>query len=471
MSAIVALSHFCEVHGPSVIMVTQTDRDCREAEWEGQGQASLQQMFGGNLGRKMTQPSRQPGCERCWSLGSNSSSSQHFLVSTERTGSARHTYLSSQAALQAEVDTLLRNAVIRAISCEVPFKREAPLLFSDPTVSTVAAHNFLLRDSKARGFQRYYSIVVLSKERQHLISNLKSINSPVTQIIDKMKKMSQETYNLETCQSKDCSEPSIFRRRASVSSLRNLSEIVGDQTIYEKIHVKFVEILQILEKCLKEKVFSGQLMKSSVIFPKASLDSVLNIKNEVGLGKFKILLHHVLSGKALQIRSRDREISRHVGDSLCMFLPNNLASNQVYFANLILTTNELAEDIPCQTELTVTRSPKSAPTTDIDDFHQSYSVTSELCKCPELSLFSSCKYCKHINESTIITKLCKKLKNCANIVPATVQEMTIRSFGESILLQARVFSKLGNQQKTLFLRQNNLTATDAEIFIFFNMFS
>lgn len=277
--------------------------------------------------------------------------------------------------------------------------------------------------------------------------------------------MSQETYNLETCQSKECPEPSIFRRRASVSSLRNLSEIVGDQTIYEKLHVKFFEILQILEKCLKEKVYSGQLMKSSVIFPKASMNSVLRIKHDVGLGKFKIILHHVLSGKTLQIRSRDREISRHVGDSLCMFLPNNLAGNQVCFANLILTTNEVAEDSSSQTNLTVTG------LTGVDNDHQSYSVTSDLCQCPDTSLFSSCKYCKHINESTIITKLCKKLKNCANIVPTTVQEMTIRCFGESVLLQARVFSKLGSQEKTLFLRQNNFAASDAEIFLFFSLFS
>ena len=201
------------------------------------------------------------------------------------------------------------------------------------------------------------------------------------------------------------------------------------------------------------------------------MDSVLNIKHEVGLGKFKIILHHVLSGKTLQIRSRDREMSRHVGDSLCLLLPNNLASNPVYFANLILTTNDLAEEISSPTELRVTKSPKPGPGQGVDDHYQSYSVTSELCQCPDTQVFSSCKYCKHINESTIITKLCKKLKNCAKIVPTTVQEMTIRSFGESILLQARVFSKLGNQQKTLFLRQNNFTATDAEIFIFFNLFS
>ena len=94
---------------------------------------------------------------------------------------------------------------------------------------------------------------------------------------------------------------------------------------------------------------------------------------------------------------------------------------------------------------------------------------------PERSLqMIKARTCNHYyagSDEIIEFNICKKLKNCANIVPATVQEMTIRCFGEAILLQARVFSKLGNQQRTLFLRQNNFTATDAEIFLFFNLFS
>ena len=87
--------------------------------------------------------------------------------------------MSSQAVLSKDLEPILRNAVIRAISCEVSCKREGPIVFSDPSVSTVFANNFFLKDSKARGFQRYYSIVVLTKTREHLIANLDMVESSV----------------------------------------------------------------------------------------------------------------------------------------------------------------------------------------------------------------------------------------------------------------------------------------------------
>ena len=446
MSPIVALCHFCEVHGPAVIMVTQSQR-AGESPDQTDCETNIQHI----VGQERQSPA---GCERCWSLKTN----QHLIISKDQ--SNRQTFLTSQVVLQPEMELILRNAVVRAISCEVPYKRETPLLFSDPSVSTVAANNFFLKDWKARGFQRYYSIIVVTNERQHLISNLKSINSKVSQMIENMKKMSDDTYNLETCHSKSL-DPPTFRKRSSIGGQRNLIEIVRDPTIYEKVHRKFVEILQTLENGLKEKVFSGQSMKSSVIFPKASMDSVLDIKSQLGLASFRILLHHILSGKTLQIRSNERQISRQVGDSLCMFLPNNLTRSQVYFANIILTGQDSVEDLPSLTSLTIRSEAGEV----------SYGLFSQLCKCNDnyRQLFSSCKYCKSMSESTIISKLCKKLTICD--IPRTVQEMTLRTFGESILSQARVFSKLGSQQKNSFLRQNNFTAIDAEILIFFKMFS
>jgi len=445
MSVVVALAHFCEVHGPAVIMVTQSRRPAGSSQ-----PPDLDPLIQQIVGRNKQSPA---GCERCWSLQTN----QHLIISRDPTTS--QTFLSSQFVLQPELEPILRKAVIRAISCEVPFKRETPLIFSDPSVSTVASTDFFLKDSKARGFQRYYSIVVMTRERQHLISNLNSINSTVSQIIEDMKKMSQKNFDLETCQSKEPLEPS-FGKRDSLSSQRNLKEIVGDQSIYEKVHRKFVEIIQTTEHSLEEKVFSGQLMKSSVIFPKASLDLVLKIKSELGFS-FKILLHHILSGKTLQIRSNDRQISRRVGDTLCIFLPNNLSGNQVYFANIILTGRDSVEDLPSMSGLTIIN----------EDGELSYSLSCDMCRCSETyrTLFSNCKYCKNINESAIITNLCKKLNVCD--MPKTVREMAIRSFGESVLSQAKVFSMLGNQQKNMFLRQNNFTAIDGDILFFFKMFS
>ena len=446
MSVIVALCHFCEVHGPEVIMVTQSRRESGSPQPPDLDPV-IQQIIGRNK-------QSLAGCDRCWSLKNN----EQLIISRDL--ASNQTFLSSQFVLQPEMEPILRNVVIRAISCEVPFRRETPLIFSDSSVSTVASNDFFLKDSKARGFQRYYSIVVVTRERHHLISNLKSINSTVSRIIGDMKKMSQETYELETCQSKEPRKSS-RRMRDSDSGQRNLKDIVGDQSIYEKVHRKFVEIIQTTEHSMKEKVFGGQLMKSSVIFPKGSLDSVLKIKSQLGLLSFKMLLHHILSGKTLQVRSNDRQISRQVGDSLCMFLPNNLSRNQVYFANIILRSRDSVEDLPSMSELTIMN----------EEGELRYSLSLEMCRCHEtyLALFSNCKYCTNINESAIIANLCKKLKMCE--MPKTVREMTIRSFGETVLLHAKVFSRLGNQQKNSFLRQNNFTAIDAEILFFFNMFS
>ena len=221
MSVIVALCHFCEVHGPAVIMVTQSRRESGFPQPPDLDPV-IQQIIRRNK-------QSLAGCERCWSLKNN----EQLIISRDL--ASNQTFLSSQYVLQPEMEPILRNVVIRAISCEVPFRRETPLIFSDPSVSTVASNDFFLKDSKARGFQRYYSIVVVTRERQHLISNLKSINSRVSRIIGDMKKMSQETYELETCQSKEPRKSS-RRMRDSDGGQRNLKDIVGDQSIYEKVH-------------------------------------------------------------------------------------------------------------------------------------------------------------------------------------------------------------------------------------------
>jgi len=147
--------------------------------------------------------------------------------------SSHQTFVSSQAVLNRELEQCLRNAVIRAISCEVSVKREGPILFSDPSVSTVFANNFFLKDSKARGFQRYYSILIMSRERQYLIANLDIIENKVSKIIESIKFMSRKTFEKEADGAKDISKSKDGRRR-SMAALRNLREIVGDPNIYQQ---------------------------------------------------------------------------------------------------------------------------------------------------------------------------------------------------------------------------------------------
>ena len=403
---------------------------------------------------------KSAGCERCWSLVTN----DNLIISRDNSG--QQTFLSSQTVLERDLEKRLKNAVIRAISCEVSVKREGPMIFSDPSVSTVFANNFFLKDSKARGFKRYYSILLMSREREYLIANLDIIENKVSQIIEDIKNMSRKTFENEA-DGPSVQSKSKYGRRRSSAALRNLREIVGDENIYETVHKQFVVLLQSLQKVLKEKVLSGQIMKSSVTFPKASLDTIIQMKNKLGQD-FKIILHHILSGKTLQVKSEERSLSRKIGDSLCMFLPNNLALNTFYFANIILIHGDLDGDIDLLANAAQLEVQENLDPTQPDSL--SFQLTSGSCKCFDSlgTVFASCKYCKSLSESSIVTKYCKILKRCD--IPRVVTEMSIRTFCESTLIQARVYSKLAQTQKADFLLQNNHTAIDAEIFKFFKYF-
>jgi len=466
MPGLVALCHFCEFHGPSVIMLTQSIRDCQMPTSDTSDQQSrkakvedqcvpehklygCQKLFADDLARR-----DKGGCEGCWFMESQDS----FIISNDHAG--KRTYASSKTILNTDLLGLIRHAVIRSISCEISANKEGPILFSDPTVSTVLANNFFLRDSRARGFQRYYSIIVVNKEREHLISNWHNINKAVSDIIEPLKSMAREKYAMETKTPRDLKEKcenfkanSVNRRRGSTKAARNLKDLTMDPNIYETIHGQFVRILTSLEKSLKEKVLSGQPMKSSVIFPKASLETLLKILSQIGLPNFKILLDHLLSGKTLQIKSKLRQLSRRVAESLCMLLPNNLSRNPSYFANLVLATSDMDNIYP-QLKVGLEQSPESQ-------------FVFKSCSCHR---GLTCLSCPHVMPSNFVAKFCKIFSNLK--IPKTIQEMSIRSFGEMILLQSRVYMKLKTQsEKKLFLNKNGFTALDEEILNFFKLFS
>merc|ERR1712055_262089 len=133
-----ALGHFCEFHGPALVMVTQ--------ELQSESPSRL-------LAAARAQEQVSPlDCDGCRSL----SGLQNFLISKEKDES--RTWVSSQAPLAPELASMVRHAVLRAISCEVIPAKEGPLLFS--ASSSVLSHAFSLRDSRARGCRRQYAILL-----------------------------------------------------------------------------------------------------------------------------------------------------------------------------------------------------------------------------------------------------------------------------------------------------------------------
>merc|ERR1711892_1432926 len=165
------------------------------------------------------------GCDGCWSLGGQ----DNFIVSNDHGG--KQTFVSSQTVINTDLVKIIRHAVIRSISCESSANKEGPIIFSDPTVSSVLAKNFFLKDSRARGFQRYYSIIVVTREREHLVSNWHNINKAVGEVIEPLKIKAKDKYTQEAQTEMDLKEKSEImqentfkHRRRSAKAARNLKE-------------------------------------------------------------------------------------------------------------------------------------------------------------------------------------------------------------------------------------------------------
>ncbi|KAL0172441.1 hypothetical protein M9458_032752, partial [Cirrhinus mrigala] len=165
MNALVALCHFCELHGPRTLFCTEAvhppspsppqpgsaipcDRD-READREGEGLT---------MRANSSATQRADMCEGCRSLPA---------VDSE-TGIR---YLSHQHPRQPQLFSVVRQACVRSLSCEVCPGREGPIFFGDEQHGFVFSHTFFIKDSLARGFQRWYSIVVVAMDRIYLINS------------------------------------------------------------------------------------------------------------------------------------------------------------------------------------------------------------------------------------------------------------------------------------------------------------
>lgn len=253
MNALVALCHFCELHGPRTLFCTEAlhppspsqagipapgDRD-RDGDREGEG-----------LTMRANSSATQRGemCEVSWGGGwQKTHGSLHYtplLTSCAVAGKpishvcalapqgcrslpASHPgfvsiddetgirFLSHQHPRQPQLFSVVRQACVRSLSCEVNSDvrlhvcmcvwvthlihrintlpilfvlhlficfthffslqvcpgREGPIFFGDEQHGFVFSHTFFIKDSLARGFQRWYSIVMVAMDRIYLINS------------------------------------------------------------------------------------------------------------------------------------------------------------------------------------------------------------------------------------------------------------------------------------------------------------
>ncbi|GIX72726.1 folliculin [Caerostris extrusa] len=261
MNAVIAICSFCELHGPSVLFCTQAFHDTEEVEWTDvhsgdnpKSGLSLKSWYGPALfsqrpgvSESSSPPLKSDNCEGCTSM----TSKKRGFISNDH--EARVSYVSSQYPLHPDVFAAVRQACVRSLSCEVCPGREAPIFFGDDHRGHVLSHTFFLKDSQARGFQSWYSIIIVMRDKIFLLNSWQFLVKYLQKIIHELQEKANKVYsaeqseqNLRAVRLNSVTRMTLdtFRRRRGNIKARSLIDLTNDKGIFPFLHMWFTWILR-----------------------------------------------------------------------------------------------------------------------------------------------------------------------------------------------------------------------------------
>ncbi|CAG2059473.1 unnamed protein product [Timema podura] len=259
MNAVISMCHFCELHGPSVVFSTQAFHE-HDGRLPGLEQGRPHKNFYGKEECLKASPTTSNTCEACQSL----TSKPYGYISNDH--DSRVSYLSTQYPTIGEVAALVRQACIRSLSCEVTPGREGPLYFGDKLRGHVLSHTFSLKDAQARGFQRWFSIIVLMKDKYFLLNSWPFLVDNITTIITELQERAnkaheeeqlacpQRAFRLLTVTSPD---DSFLKKKTPNKSSRPIAQLTADELVFPRLHLWFTWILRAGSTRMVEYVAEG----------------------------------------------------------------------------------------------------------------------------------------------------------------------------------------------------------------------
>ncbi|XP_078393759.1 folliculin [Cetorhinus maximus] len=285
MNAIVALCHFCELHGPRTLFCTQAlHSPVPQQQVEGQGpgpgpaddeeggiqmgtRARARSPFEGN-----SEDSGSPGpknadmCEGCRSF----SFGHPGYISLDKEASIE--YMSHQHPSHPQLFSIVRQACVRSLSCEVCPGREGPIFFGDEQHGFVFSHTFFIKDSLARGFQRWYSIIVVAMDRIYLINSWLFLLNTIRGIIDELQGNALKVFEAEQfgCPQRaqrmnTAFTPGAFLHQRNGNAARSLPSLTNDLNLWASLHTSFAWLLKACGSRLTEKLLEGAPTEDTLV--------------------------------------------------------------------------------------------------------------------------------------------------------------------------------------------------------------
>ncbi|MBN3289399.1 FLCN protein, partial [Polypterus senegalus] len=303
MNALVALCHFCELHGPRTLFCTEalhsptpleagglgsgSGLSCQDGssppsrgsnplpQGEGEGESegititacardpNLSQQ---NSAAGSPAPQRADMCEGCRSLPAG----HPGFISHDRETSIK--YVSHQHPQHPQLFSIVRQACVRSLSCEVCPGREGPIFFGDEQHGFVFSHTFFIKDSRARGFQRWYSLVLVTMDRIYLINSWPFLLGRVKTIIEGLQSKALKVFESEQFGCPQRSQrintaftPGAFPHQRSGNAARSLTSLTKESALWAHLHISFSWLLKACGSRLTEKLLEGAPTEDTLV--------------------------------------------------------------------------------------------------------------------------------------------------------------------------------------------------------------
>ena len=147
--------------------------------------------------------------------------------------------------------------------------KEGPIFFSDSGIGIhVISYTFFLKDSSARGFQRWFSLICLASESAPLLKLWPSMVLEMKEIVCYLQLLSAKVYQSEE---ELCSQKMLrsnFKISTSSGFSRSLHEITGNNSVLSTLHSKLSHLVLWMSCANKVTFILSKIRKknSSVVF-------------------------------------------------------------------------------------------------------------------------------------------------------------------------------------------------------------
>ncbi|XP_034030530.1 folliculin [Thalassophryne amazonica] len=269
MNALVALCHFCELHGPRTLFCTEAlhPPSLSPSPQAGASASGDGDREGEGLTMRANSSATQRGemCEGCRSLPA---SHPGFVSIDDETGIR---FLSHQHPRQQQLFSVVRQACVRSLSCEVCPGREGPIFFGDEQHGFVFSHTFFIKDSLARGFQRWYSIVMVAMDRIYLINSWPFLLRHLQLTIQSLQSTALKVFDNEqgVCPQRAVRMNSVFSpvfpHQRSGNAARSLTSLTQHPNLWASLHTSFSWLLKACGSRLTEKLLEGAPTEDTLV--------------------------------------------------------------------------------------------------------------------------------------------------------------------------------------------------------------